>query len=338
METNQTQKIENVVIIGGGPAGLAAAIYVARANLNPVVFAGSPPGGQLTLTTEVENFPGHMQIMGPELVQKMRDQATHFNTKIIDMNIKAINVSKQPFEIIPAPSNAQPVYAKSLIIATGAKALWLELPSEQRLRGKGVSACATCDGFFFRNKTIAVIGGGDTAMEEALTLTRFASKVYIFHRRNEFRASKIMQDRVLHHEKIEVIWNAQITEVTGEEKVSGVNYKDIVTGKESHIDLEGIFLAIGHKPDTDIFKDHVAVDEKGYILNSQYYGLKMLNGSADATLAKKFDPTYTTMTSVPGVFAAGDCVDHIYRQATSAAGMGVAASLDAERWLEVQHA
>ncbi|MBI5127167.1 thioredoxin-disulfide reductase [Candidatus Roizmanbacteria bacterium] len=293
--------MENVIIIGGGPAGLAAAIYNARANLKPLVIAGSPPGGQLTLTTEVENYPGFESILGPELILKMRKHAEKFGVRFFDQNVVKVDFSKKPFEVFLPDSSST---TKSVIIATGAKALWLNLPSEQRLRGKGVSACATCDGFFFKEKTVAVIGGGDTAMEEALTLTKFAKKVYIVHRRDSFRASKIMQDRVLNNKRIEVILNSQVEEVLGELKVEGIR----ITGRELQVD--GVFIAIGHKPDTDVFKGKIELDKKGYIVVKDY------------------------MTTVPGVFAAGDCVDHKYRQAATAVGMGVAAALEVERYLE----
>lgn len=298
---------ENVIIIGGGPAGLAAAIYNARADLKPLVLAGSPPGGQLTLTSEVENYPGFEAIMGPELIDKMRKHALKFGTRIVDKNVLKVDFSKRPFKIFTTDETYE---AKSVIITTGAKALWLGLESETRLRGKGISACATCDGFFFRNKVVGVVGGGDTAMEEASTLTKFASKVIVIHRRNEFRASKIMQDRVLNNPKIEVIWNTAVEEVLGESRVEGVRLKNN-EGKTSELKLDGLFIAIGHKPDTEIFKDQIELDKKGYIVVKQ------------------------SMTSVPGVFAGGDCVDHIYKQAATAVGMGVAAALDAERWLEV---
>jgi len=314
---------ENVIIIGGGPAGLSAAIYLARANLNPLVFAGSPPGGQLTLTSEVENYPGFESILGSELIEKMRNQAKKFGTRIVDENVIKVDFSK-PIKTVFNQRQSL-IKTKSIIIATGAKALWLNLPSETRLRGRGVSACATCDGFFFREKTVAVVGGGDTALEEALTLTKFAKKVYIIHRRDFFRASKIMQERVLKNGKIEIIWNSAVEEILGEKKVEGVRLKKIVpllhgsivenkkTMKQSNnetITLEGVFVAIGHKPDTDLFKDKIELDEKGYI--------------------KIFE---RRRTSVKGVFVAGDCADPYYRQAVTAAGTGVEAALEVERYL-----
>lgn len=314
-------QIENVIIIGGGPAGLAAAIYNARAGLKPLLFAGSLPGGQLTLTSEVENYPGFESILGPELVQKMREQAIKFGTRIIDENVMKVDFSKRPF--MTNLSNGS-YKSNSVLIATGAKALWLGLESETRLRGKGVSACATCDGFFFKGKTVSVVGGGDTALEEALTLTKFASKVYIIHRRNEFRASKIMQERVLTNSKVEVIYNAVVEEIIGEKKVGGIKIKILdprsqildkiqnikhLSSNIYHLTIDGVFIAIGHKPDTDIFKGKVELDQKGYIVTKQ------------------------SVTSVKGVFAAGDCVDHIYRQAATAVGMGVAAALEIEKYL-----
>ncbi len=349
--------MENVIIIGGGPAGLAAAIYLARANLKPLVFAGSPPGGQLTLTSEVENYPGFESILGPELIEKMRNQAKKFGARIVDENVKTVDFTRKPFEVmgsvpnflapvgtLPAGngvsqvaknSSPSPITSKSVIVATGAKALWLNLPSETRLRGHGVSACATCDGFFFRDKTVAVVGGGDTALEEALTLTKFAKKIYIIHRRDFFRASKIMQDRVLKNEKIEIIWNAAVEEIIGEKKVEGIKIKSDKIGQSQIksdkkpilsdsiqlnpissnsisqvLKLDGVFIAIGHKPDTDLFKDQVELDEKGYI--------KILEKRS---------------TSIKGVFAAGDCADPYYRQVVTAAGTGVEAALEVERYL-----
>lgn len=307
---------------------MAAAVYNARANIQPHVYAGSPPGGQLTLTSEVENFPGYEHIMGPELVQKIRDQALKFGTAIKDENVLEVNFNVRPFTV---KTTSGTFSAQSILIATGAKALWLGLPSEQRLRGKGVSACATCDGFFFRNRTVAVIGGGDTAMEDSMTLTKFAEKVYVIHRRDSFRASKIMQDRVLAHPKIEVIWNAQVEEVVGEQKVEGIRLK-IGEKDTKELALQGVFVAIGHKPDTDIFKSHIATDQKGYIITSGMQALALATGKTSDK--GTFDYAFQYMTSVPGVFAAGDCVDHAYRQAATAAGMGVAAALEVERWLE----
>ena len=309
--------VENVVIIGGGPAGLSAAIYLARADLKPLVFAGSPPGGQLTLTSEVENFPGFESILGSELIEKMRKQAIKFGARIVDENVLTVDFSKsgqKTSAVFPLRSSTAEVKAKSIIIATGAKALWLNIPSETRLRGRGVSACATCDGFFFREKTVAVIGGGDTALEEALTLTKFAKKVYIIHRRDFFRASKIMQERVKENKKIEVIWNSAVEKIVGETHVEGIKIKTVFEKKEqrqSLIKLNGVFVAIGHKPDTDLFKGHVEMDEKGYV--------KILERRS---------------TSIRGVFVAGDCADPFYRQAITSAGTGVEAALEVERWLE----
>ena len=284
---------ENVIIIGGGPAGLAAALYTARAGLNPLLFAGSPPGGQLMFTSEVENYPGFESILGPELIEKYRAHIKKFGVKILDQNITKVDFSRSDLRIFSSEKSYQ---ARVIIIATGAKAIWLNLPNEQRLRGRGVSACATCDGFFFKNKAAAVVGGGDTAMEEALTLTKFATKVYLIHRRSEFRASKVMQDRVFSNKKIEVIWNTVVTDVMGENKVDGVKIKkisnviaseakqsqneitsspDISRGPRNDTELilkvDGLFLAIGHKPDTDIFKNQIELDDKGYIITSERF-------------------------------------------------------------------
>ena len=318
--------LDNVIIIGGGPAGLSAAIYLARANLKPLVFVGSPPGGQLTLTSEVENYPGFESILGSELIEKMRNQAKKFGTRIVDENVLKIHFGNGRDVINHVSTNNLKYQSKSIIIATGAKALWLNLPSETRLRGKGVSACATCDGFFFREKTVVVIGGGDTALEEALTLTKFAKKVYIIHRRDFFRASKIMQERVKENKKVEIIWNSMVEEILGDKKVEGVRLKKIVpllhgsivenkkTMKQLNnetIVVDGVFVAIGHKPDTDLFKGHVEMDEKGYI--------KILERRS---------------TSVKGVFVAGDCADKYYRQAITSAGTGVEAALEVEKYLE----
>jgi len=332
--------MENVIIVGGGPAGLSAAIYLARASLSPLVFAGSPPGGQLTLTSEVENFPGYQSILGAELIEKIRKQAEKFGAKIIDQNITKTILSDSKKEVFTAEKSYT---TKSLIIATGAKALWLNVPGEQELRGKGVSACATCDGFFFKDKVVAVVGGGDTAMEEALTLTKFAKKIYIIHRRNSFRASKIMQERVFANKKIEVIWNAEVAEVIGKEKVEAVKIRFNDSQNLSSfkiLEINGLFVAIGHKPDTEIFAGQVEMDERGYLITTARLAMELLKQKFKIQNEKwekiidKFDFNYQMATSVPGVFAAGDCVDYVYRQAATAAGMGVAAALEVERWLQ----
>ena len=320
---------------------MSAAIYLARAGLKPLVFAGSPPGGQLSLTSDVENYPGYDSILGSQLVDQMRKQAEKFGTTVKNENVKSVEIGSSESEeqlksVFSASGEAYKT--KAIIIATGAKALWMGLDSEQQLRGKGVSACATCDGFFFRNKTVAVIGGGDSALEEALTLTKFASKVYIIHRRGEFRASKIMQKRVLEHEKIEVVWNAAVEEVIGQLKVEGIKLK--ISEREKLVKVDGIFVAIGHKPDTDLFKDKIELDKRGYILTFNRLAEEVLRGNIELSEEKKKKITenvqnlYGTHTSVRGVFAAGDCVDSVYRQASVAAGMGVQAALDTERWIE----
>ncbi len=342
---------ENVTIIGGGPAGLSAAIYLARADLKPLVFAGSPPGGQLTLTSEVENYPGFESILGAELIEKMRNQAKKFGARIVDENVIKIDFSNKSNGSHKTYLTNKTYNSKSVIIATGAKALWLGLPSETRLRGKGVSACATCDGFFFREKTVAVIGGGDTALEEALTLTKFAKKVYIIHRRDFFRASKIMQERVgvgharpvQKNPKIEIIWNSAVEEIIGEKHVEGIKIKNVGVDRgrpEQEIKLDGVFVAIGHKPDTNLFKDKIELDSKGYILNTKYVGIENLNIKNSTKIENlklkipKFNINYGSQTSVPGVFVAGDCADPYYRQAVTAAGTGVEAALEVERYLE----
>jgi thioredoxin reductase (NADPH) len=329
MVKDQT-KTENVIIIGGGPAGLAAAIYIARAELSPFMFAGAPYGGQLMLTSEVENYPGFESILGPELIEKMRSQAKKFGTRMVDENVIRVNLAKQPFEI--ATIN-QAYQTKSLIIATGARALWLGLANEQRLIGKGVSACATCDGFFFKDKLVAVVGGGDTAMEEALFLTKFAREVRIIHRRDSFRASKIMQERVFKHPKIKVIWNSIVADVLGTDKVEGIKLQSTADKTEQEMKIDGLFIAIGYKPDTDLFKGQIELDKKGYIVTSVVKALEQINNPEVKTVNFHFD--YQYMTSVPGVFAAGDNLDHRYRQAGTAVGMGVAAALETERWLEL---
>lgn len=302
---------EKVVIIGSGPAGLTAAIYAARADLRPLMIEGMERGGQLMLTTDVENFPGFPDgIMGPQLMEDFRKQAERFETRIMSSDVSKVDFSSRPFRVWV---DADEYQADSVIISTGASARWLGIESEAKLRGHGVSACATCDGFFFRDKEIAVVGGGDSAAEEAIFLTKFASKVYLIHRRDELRASKIMANRVLEHDKIEVIWDTVVEEVLGEDLVTGLRLLNRVTNETSELAVEGLFLAIGHDPNTKIFQGQIDLDDKGYILTGQ-----------------------NTMTSVPGVFAAGDVTDHVYRQAITAAGMGCQAAIDAERWLDGQ--
>jgi thioredoxin reductase (NADPH) len=300
-----------LLIVGSGPAGLTAAIYAARANLEPVVLAGSAPGGQLMLTSDVENYPGFPDgIQGPDLMAAMRAQAERFGSRLVDVDIDRVDFSQRPFRIWARGTEYR---GQAVVVATGASALWLGLDSETRLRGRGVSACATCDGFFFKDREIAVVGGGDTAFEEATYLTRFATKVHLLHRRDTFRASKIMVDRALAHPKIEVHPNVAVEEVLGSEKVHGLKLRDTVTGERSEMPIEGLFIAIGYEPNTAAFRDWLEVDEKGYLVVHDETGSK-----------------------VDGVFIAGDVHDHRYRQAVTAAGDGCKAAIDAERWLEAQ--
>ncbi len=300
-----------LVIVGSGPAGLTAAIYAARANLEPIVLGGTTPGGQLMLTSDVENYPGFPDgIQGPDLMALFRAQAERFGTLVLDVDVDAVDLSGRPFRLWARGVEYQ---AQSVIVSTGASAMWLGLESETRLRGRGVSACATCDGFFFRDREIGVVGGGDTAFEEATYLTRFASKIHLLHRRDAFRASKIMVDRAKANPKIEIHTNVAVDEVLGDEKVSGVQLRDTETGKRSKMPLDGLFIAIGHRPNTDAFRDWLDIDDKGYLVVHD-----------------------RTNTKIDGVFVAGDVHDHRYRQAVTAAGDGCMAAIDAERWLESQ--
>jgi len=303
--------VRNLIIIGSGPAGWTAAIYAARAELKPLLFEGAEPGGQLMTTTEVENFPGFTNgIQGPELMQNMRDQAKRFETEIVSEHVTAVDFSQQPFRVTVG---GKEYTSKTIIISTGATARRIGIESEKQLYGKGVSACATCDGFFFKGKNVIIVGGGDSAMEEANFLTRFAEKVTIVHRRDAFRASKIMQERTLANPKISVIWNAEVAEILGVDvgHVTGVKLRDTVTGEMREMPIDGVFAAIGHEPNTSLFKGKIDLDEKGYI--------KTVPG--------------TSKTNVPGVFAAGDVQDARYRQAITAAGSGCMAALDAEKFL-----
>jgi thioredoxin reductase (NADPH) len=304
-----------VVILGSGPAGLTAAIYAARANLKPVVVAGNEPGGQLTITTEVENYPGYPEgVQGPAMMEEFRSQAERFDTAFKTGNVARVDLSKRPFTLFLESDEV--LTCEALIVATGASAKWLELESETRLRNRGVSACATCDGFFFREKPLAVVGGGDTAMEEALYLTNFATKVTVIHRRDQLRASKVMQERAFRNEKIEFVWNAVVEEVLGDEDsgVTGLRLRDVTSEEVSDLAVDGLFVAIGHVPNTQIFQGQLDMDEQGY--------LTVKPGS--------------TYASVEGVFVSGDAADSVYRQAVTAAGTGCMAAIDAERWLAAQ--
>ena len=307
--------VEKVIIIGSGPAGYTAALYAARANLKPLLFeglvAGGTPGGQLMLTTDVENYPGFPKgIMGPEMMELFRRQAERFGTTLVRQDVSTVDFSKKPFKVT---SDGKDRFAHSVIIATGASARWLGLESEKKLQGHGVSACATCDGAFFKNKDVLVVGGGDSAMEEATFLTRFASAVTVVHRRDRLRASKIMQDRATKNPKIKFLWNSEITDIKdpAAKRVTAVELRDTANGTKTERKTQGIFMALGHDPNTRIFKGQIDLDEKGYV--------KVVPG--------------TTRTNVSGVFAAGDVQDHVYRQAVTAAGSGCMAALDAERYL-----
>ena len=308
-----------VIVIGSGPAGLTAAIYAARANLAPFVIEGEPsstsdqPGGQLMLTTDVENFPGFPEgIMGPELMMRFRDQAARFGATFLTGKATRVEFGEKPLKV---HVRDEVFTADSVIISTGAQSLMLGLEAEERLIGHGLSTCATCDGFFFRGKEIAVVGGGDSAIEEANFLTKFASKVTLIHRRDSFRASKIMQDRALNNPKIEMLWNTAVTEIVGKDHLESISLKNTVTGAESSMTVAGLFIAIGHRPNTDVFKGVIDMEDSGYLITRPD----------------------STFTNIEGVFACGDVKDHVYRQAITAAGSGCMAAIDAERWLEQQH-
>jgi thioredoxin reductase (NADPH) len=314
-----TADVHEVIIIGSGPAGLTAAIYTARANLAPLVLEGEPsstsdqPGGQLMLTTEVENFPGFPEgVMGPELMVRFREQALRFGADILTVRASKVDLSAAPYGVwVGDPDTAEPTYrARALIISTGAQSIMLGLPDEERLIGYGVSTCATCDGFFFKDRDIAVVGGGDSAIEEATFLTKFARSVTIVHRRDELRASKIMQDRAFANPKITFRWNSVVTEIVGDTKLEGVKLRDVQTDEVTELAVSGLFVAIGHRPNTDLFKGQLEMDDNGYLVTRD-----------------------GTRTNVAGVFACGDVQDHTYRQAITAAGSGCMAAIDAERWL-----
>ncbi len=312
MSDKKSESKEDLVIIGSGAAGLTAAIYAARADLNPLILAGGVPGGLLTLTSDVENYPGFPEaINGFELMDNFKKQAERFGARNESASVAAAELNSGGPQLLTLESG-QKIVARALIIATGASPRWLGLESEDRLKNKGVSACATCDGAFFKDVPVVVVGGGDTAMEEALFLTKFAAKVTVIHRRDELRASKIMADRALSHKKIEFVWDSVVTEVLGKDEVTGVSVKNVKTGKPSKISCEGYFAALGHIPNTSIFANALKTDKKGFIILRD-------DGSS--------------YTSMDGVFAAGDCADHVYRQAVTAAGMGCRAAMDAERWL-----
>jgi thioredoxin reductase (NADPH) len=307
-------EIYDIIIIGSGPAGYTAALYASRANLRVLQFQGYDVGGQLMLTSDVENYPGFEDgLLGPEMMEKFEKQARRFGTEMISRDVEAVDFSRRPFHVT-ADGVEEPYQSHAVIISTGASAKWLGLASEKRLQGRGVSGCATCDGPFFKDRDIVVVGGGDTAMEEALFLTKYASQIYVVHRRDKLRASKIMAERAMKHPKIKFLWDSAVEEVLGDKAVEGALIRNLKTDTMHELPIQGLFVAIGHEPNTALFRGQIDMDEKGYIIQHKF-----------------------TMTSVPGVFAAGDVADHRYRQAVTAAGDGCRAAIDAERWLEARH-
>ncbi len=311
MPDSQPSSVENIIIIGTGPAGLTAAVYAARANLSPVCVEGTQPGGQLTITSDVENYPGFPEgVMGPELMERFRKQAERFGTRFVSGDVQAVDLNQRPFTLTFADGRQSKT--RALIISTGASAKWIGIPNERRLMGRGVSGCATCDGFFFKNQDIAVVGGGDTAMEEATFLTRFAKSVTVIHRRDTLRASKAMQDKAFKNPKIKFIWDTEVSDILGENDVQGLKLKNLKTGESSEMKVTGLFVAIGHQPNTGLFQGQLQMNETGYLW---------------------VEPG-TSKTSRAGVFAAGDVADHVYRQAITAAGTGCMAAIEAERLLE----
>ncbi|MDO8488242.1 MAG: thioredoxin-disulfide reductase [bacterium] len=320
------EEIYDVIIVGSGPAGLTAGLYTSRANLKTLIIGGEKWGGQLMLTTLVENYPGFPEgIQGPELMQRMRDQTERHGAKFLQADITGIDFSKKPF----VANVGQNVYlGKAIILSTGAKTKWLELPAEQRLIGRGVSSCAPCDAPFFKGKKVVVVGGGDSAMEEALVLAKFTPEVTIVHRKNSFRASQIMQDRVKNNPAIKIIFNTEVTDVLGTDKVTGIKIKNSQTNQEQEMAIDGLFVAIGHIPVTELFASDIHVDEKGYVVSRRHEPQNLLD-KTDIPITQR----YHSMTSIEGVFSAGDIHDYHYRQAVTAAGYGCEAALDVERWL-----